>query len=415
MKVSRMVVRAAAMCGLFGAIGLVPPHATPAAAQSEPIVIAGSFDLSGAAADVGKDVFEGVQYAMEVINGRGGVLGRRLELRHQDNGTNPQKSVDQATALIRDGAKFLLSPQSSANSIAVNKSVSAKLKMPTCVNTSNADDLSIKDFQPYIFVIGPNSYMEGRAVASRLAREPHRRYAVISADYAGGRANANRFKEFIKEFNPNAEIVVEEYPKFGATDYTASINKVLAAKPDYVWTVLFAADLITFSKQAQAVGFFDQIGKRFIALYDGNTLKALGEAAVVGTDGWQRVPVNLVANGSPQGKEYVAGFKAKHGRYPSDWTGLGYDCVMTWSQAAQAAGSIEADAVMAAIETQEFQSVRGAFRFGKFDHQAEVPVFIGKVVQDKEFGQPLLDIVETIPGSKARPSEEIVRKLRAAN
>jgi branched-chain amino acid transport system substrate-binding protein len=386
--------------------------AQPAFGQGEPIVIVGTLDLSGAAADVGKDVLNGVQYAVDMVNSRGGVLGKRIEFKYQDNGTNPQKSVDQATALVREGPKFLMAPQSSASALAVSKSVSAKLKVPTCVSSSNSDDITIKDFEPYIFEIGPNSYMEMKAVATRLAKQPYRRYAVISADYAGGRANANRFKEFIKEMNPQAEIVVEEYPKFGATDYTASINKVLAAKPDYVWTVLFGADLITFSKQAQALGFFDQVKNGFMALYDGNTLKALGQNAAVGTDGWQRAPANLLAT-STDGKDYIAGFKAKYGSYPSDWTTLGYDCVSVWAQAANAAKSIEPNAVMAAIETREFQSVRGAVRFGKFDHQLEAPIYIGKVVQDKQFEQPVLNIVETIPGKVARPSEETVRKLRA--
>jgi branched-chain amino acid transport system substrate-binding protein len=87
---------------------------------------------------------------------------------------------------------------------------------------------------------------------------------------------------------------------------------------------------------------------------------------------------------------------------------------MTWAQAAEAAKTVDADPVMAAIETKEFQSVRGPIRIGKFDHQAEVPVFIGKVAQNAKFGQPVLDIVEMIPGPKARPSEEEVLKLRGA-
>jgi branched-chain amino acid transport system substrate-binding protein len=176
--------------------------------------------------------------------------------------------------------------------------------------------------------------------------------------------------------------------------------------------VLFGADLITFSKQAQALGFFDQVKNGFMALYDGNTLKALGQNAAVGTDGWQRAPANLLAT-SADGKAYISGFKAKYGAYPSDWTTLGYDCVSIWAQAANAAKSIEPDAVMAAIESKEFQSVRGPVRFGKFDHQLEAPIYIGKVAQDKQFEQPVLNIVDTIPGNQARPSEEVVRKLRA--
>ena len=231
----------------------------------------------------------------------------------------------------------------------------------------------------------------------------------------GGRANAKRFMESIKEFNPKAEIVVEEYPKFGTADYTASINKILAAKPDYVWTVLFGSDVITFSKQARALGFFEQIDNHFMALYDSNTLRALGPDAAVGTEGWQRGPMNLLAKQSDVGKAYVEGFNKKFDHYPSDWTALAYDCVMVWAQAAEKAKSIEPDPVMAAIEEGEFQTVRGLLTFGKYDHQINAPIYIGTVVQDKEFGQPLLDISTTIPGADVRPSEETVMKMREGN
>ncbi len=389
--------------------------AVPAGADEGPIPIAGTFDLSGAAADVGRDVLDGVEVAIAELNSEGGVLGRQLELTYQDNGTNPQKAVDQANLLLKDGAKFLLAPQSSASAIAVSKTVSASLKVPTCTSSSNSDDITIKEFQPYVFALSPNSYMEMRAVASLLSKQPFKRYAVISADYAGGRANANRFKEFIVEMNPEAEIVVEEYPKFGSTDYTASINKVLAAEPDYVWTVLFGGDLITFSKQAKSLGFFDLVDNHFMALYDGNTLNALSGAAAEGTDGWQRAPFNLLAAQSPEGKAFVEKFKAEVGRYPSDWATLAYDCVMTWAQAVETAGTIDADPVMNAIESQEFTSIRGPLRFGTYDHQAEAPIYIGQVVVDEEYDQPLLDISQIVPGSEVRPSEETVRTLRGGN
>lgn len=394
------------------ALAVAGPLAAPLQAQDAPIPIAGSFDLSGAAADVGRDVFNGTQYAVKLLNDRGGVLGRKIELRYQDNGTNPQRAVDQATSLVRDGAKFLTSPQSSASAIAVSKAVSARFKVPMCANSANSDDITIKDFHPYVFQMGPNSFMEARALAARLAKQPYKRYAVVSADYAGGRSGANRFKQVIKELNPAAEIVVEEYPKFGAADYTASLNKILAANPDYVWTFLFGSDLITFTKQAQALGFFGQIKNRFMALYDGNTLKALGQDAAVGTEGFQRAPANLFLASSPEGKAYVEGFRQAYGSYPSDWSSLAFDCVMTWAQAAEKAKSIEPDAVVKALEDTEFASARGPFRLGKHDHQAEVPIFVGSVAQDAAFGQPVLAISDIIPGASVRPSEEVLRSMR---
>jgi branched-chain amino acid transport system substrate-binding protein len=384
-----------------------------AVAQTAPVKIAGSLDLSGPAASVGKDALVGVQHAVEVLNEKGGVLGRPVAFDYQDNGTNAQRASSQAMALVKDGgAVMLISPQSSGNTLAVSKTVSAKLKMPMCVSASSSDDITMKDFQPYVFSVTTTSYQTMRADAIRMAKQPYKRYAVLGGDSAAGRANVARFKEFIKELNPQAEIVIEEYPKLGAIDYTASINKILAAKPDYVLAILYGTDLITFSKQASALGFFKQVDNRFYADYDETTLKALGEFAAVGTDGGQRAPAGYLANFGSQSKDYVTRFKAKYGTLPSDWTTLAYDCVMIWAQAANAAKTTDADAVMRAIESNEFASMRGPLRFAKYDHQADTPVFMGRLEYSKDLGQAVMAITEVMPGSVVRPSEAVVLKSR---
>lgn len=403
------------MKSIVAAAMLVLAVSAVRAQAPRPVRIAAAVDLSGAAADVGKDALAGAQYAVEQINKKGGVQGRPVVLEYRDSASNAQKGISQATALLQEGAVMLLSPQSSASALAVSKAVAAKMKVPTCVGVSIADDLTMKDFNPYVYSVTPTSYMEGRAQAARFAKLPYRRYALLSADYAGGRAGVNRFKEFLKELNPQVEFVVEEYPKFGATDYTASINKILAAKPDYVFSILFGADLLTFSRQAGSLGFFKQINNRFISLYDFNTLKAMGGSAPVGTEGWQRAPANHFSKqGGAEAKAFVDDYKAKTGTYPSDWTVMTHDCVTAWAQAANTARSLEPAAVMQAIEKGEFSSPRGKYRFAKFDHQADVPVYFGKVNQSTEFSQPVLAIEETIPGSASRPAEEVVMKSRRA-
>lgn len=324
--------------------------------------------------------------------------------------------MNEANALVRDhGAVLLLSPQSSATALAVVTAVTAKLKVPTCIGVSTSEALTMKDFNPYIYSVTPNAYMEGRAQGARYAKLPYRRYALMSADYAGGRTLLEGFKQAIKQANPQVEFVAEEFPKFGATDYTASINKILAAKPDYVFTTLFANDLVAFSKQATAVGFFQQVNNGFGALYDFNTLKVMGDQAPVGTDGVQRAPANYLSAMNSAAASFIAHYKAKRGGYPSDWTLMTYDCLSTWVQAVNAAKSFEPDAVMRAFEAQQFTSARGPFRFGRSDHQAEVPVHFGKVAYSKEFGQAVLDIMHLVPGTESRPKEAAIQRSRAAN
>ncbi|MFT3814929.1 MAG: ABC transporter substrate-binding protein [Acidovorax sp.] len=402
-----MKTRIPALLGL-----LIAANAQAQARAPAPLKIVASFDLSGAVAELGKDILTGTQYAIDVLNG-GGVLGRQIALEYQDNGTNPQRAVHQANSLAQSGAVLLLAPQSSASTLAVSKAVSAKLKIPACAAASAADEITMRDFQPYIFSVTANNFMEAQALAKRLAQQPYKRYAILSADYVGGRSYMRNFKEFLKEANPQAEIVIEEYPKFGSMDYTASINKLLAAKPDYVFSILFGADLLTFSKQASSVGFFKQVNNHFSALYDENTLKALGDFAAIGTDGSQRAPASYFLKGSPEAQRYVSQFKAKYGGYPSDWSTLGYDCVMTWAAAANAAKTTDADAVMKALREGTFASARGSFTFSPYDHLANVPVYLGKVEYSPERKQPVLAIHTVVPSSSVHATEAQVKKARS--
>jgi branched-chain amino acid transport system substrate-binding protein len=381
------------------------------ALATPPAKIVASLDLSGPAASLGQQSLAGVQFALDNLNQHGGVLGQPVTFDQQDNGTNPQRAITQASALVQSGAALLLSPITSGSTLAVSKMVSARFKVPMCVAVSAAEEITMKDYQPYVFSMAPTTYMLMRAVTTRLAKQPYKRYALLVPDYAGGRSAAERFKTFMKELNPQAQIVVEEYPKLGAIDYTASINKILAAKPDYVWAQVFGADLVTFSKQANAVGFFKQIDNHFMTVVDATTLKNLGNDAPIGTEGYQYAPFNEIEK-TPQGKAFVTQFKARTGNYPSDWASVAYDCVTTWAQAVAAAHSTSPDAVMHAIETNSFDTLRGKLRFGKDDHEAEVPVYIGKIAKSAQYGQPILDVDQVVPASATQPSKAIVDAAR---
>lgn len=118
--------------------------------------------------------------------------------------------MNQTTTLVRPDVALLLSPVSSASTLAVSKTVSAKEKLPLCVSISAADEITMKNFQPYVMSTAPTTYMLMQAVTARLAKRHYQRYAILVPDYAGGRASSVRFKELIKQLDPKAEIVVEE-------------------------------------------------------------------------------------------------------------------------------------------------------------------------------------------------------------
>jgi branched-chain amino acid transport system substrate-binding protein len=400
---------------LAGFIAISTLGGASALAADPPIKIAGSFDLSGAAAAIGQETKTGAEYAVELLNQHGGVLGRKIELTLEDNGTNTQRAVSQSNQLARSGIDLLLAPTSTGSTLAVSAAVSAKLKLLMCVSASAGDDITMKSFQPYMFSAASSQYMMFRAAAVYAAEKGYKRIGLIATDTAGGHIGIERFKEFVKELIPDAQIVVEEYPKVGSSDFTPMLNKVMAAKPDYVFGNMFGTDIVTISKQGEAVGFFKQINNQFAVLYDANTLSILGDQAVIGTIGYTRAPFNYILKVSPEGKAYVEAFKARFGSYPGDETTMAYDCVMTWAAAVEKAKTTEPDAVLKAIETTEFDSPRGKFRYAVYDHMGNFPVFLGHVVPSNEYGQPVLDIEVVVPGDKARPTEAEVLKSRASN
>lgn len=375
-----------------------------------PIKLGTAIDLSGPVASTGKDALAGMQFAVDELNAGKGVLGRKVDFISRDNQSKPEVAVEEARKLVEeDKVVALMAPASSAAALAVSVSVAQPLKMPMFTHSSNTDALTVKQFHPYIFSLGPNALMESNAQAKALSSEKYVKYGLIAADYEGGHANIETFKEYIKKYNPNVSFVVELFPPLGEKDYTSYINKLISAKPDFVFSVLFGGDVIAFTQQAKAVDFFSKVP--FTALYDSTTLKALGADAPEGVRGYGRAP--FFALETPQAKKFIQDFKAKTGDYPADWTVMGYDVVMAWAQGVEAAGKTDADAVVAALETTKITTLRGEVSLRKVDHQANVPEYFYTITKpDPTYGFAIGSDVHEIPGDDIILSEAEVLKRR---
>src|SRR6478736_3112530 len=97
--------------GILAGMLLATVVAGPAFAQGAPIKLANVAELSGGGATVGTNWKNGIDLAIEEINAKGGVLGRKLEVTHADSQSNPgvaraqvQKALDaEPYVLLRPG------------------------------------------------------------------------------------------------------------------------------------------------------------------------------------------------------------------------------------------------------------------------------------------------------------------------
>ena len=236
------------------------------AQAQKPIRIGYPVILSGPGALIGEPSMKGAQMFVEEINAKGGVLGRKIELIPRDTKGNADEAVRVARDLIlRDNVDFLFGALTSAEGPAISP-IAKENKIVFVVPVVKTDQLVAKEnLHPYIFRTASNTTIEGRTGAEIMAKWPNiKRVGTMSPDYAFGQDVTRAFVTHLKKLRPDIEIVDQQWPKLGETDYTPFINAQMSKKPDAVFSSLWGGHFVTFAKQAKPLKYFESFGSNFL-------------------------------------------------------------------------------------------------------------------------------------------------------
>jgi branched-chain amino acid transport system substrate-binding protein len=364
--------------------------------------------LSGSIALFGVANQNGAQLAVDQLNEAGGVLGRPVELIVRDDQARPEEGAAIARDLIiSEEVDMLLGPVSSGVALAITE-ISEERKIPFIVHTSNTEALMNAQFQPYMVSVVPNTGMEARAQGVDLADEGFTRWATIAPNYEFGQRQTQTFVDTITGENPEIEIIEQQFPELGEPDYQPFITALLSAEPEAVYSPLFAGDLVSFTRQAANLGFFEQT--YFTALYETDALTELGdEVDLTGVRAYSRCPFTI---DTPQMTQFVEDYRAAYDLVPSDWACMAYDAVNLWAQVVEENGSEDADAFSETVGGFEFTSLRGETMIREVDHQAAVPSYIGELVFDEELGFYVYGELTAVPAEEIWLSPEEVEATR---
>jgi len=366
--------------------------------------------MTGPMALYGLAGIEGAKIAVSELNEAGGLLGRRLHLIVRDDGGTPDGGVRQVRETMRlDDPEVIFGPVSSDVLLAISEA-SKDNKTILISHTANSERAFLERGHRYIFSVVPSTFMEGGAMGIHMATHQCRRYMILGPDYEFGHLQAEAFERRLKEKRPDVEIVGRVWIKPGEADYSRHIEAMRTARPDAVYCNLYGSDLVSFTRQAKAQGFFDTL--TFAALYDVDALQALGRDAVEGVIGYERGPFHVIRKlaPSPRFEGFIRKYGAATNKYPSAWAINAYDAVMTWAKAVRKADSFDTEKVVDALEGLEMDSLRGPGRIiRQEDHQASVGSYIGVVVWDDGFPDfALWKNATYVPGDQVwRPEAEI--------
>src|SRR5438477_8788483 len=134
-----------------------------------------------------KDQQQGASVAMEEINAKGGILGRRLEILFRDDQLKPAVGAQRTKELIEnERCEFIVGGLAAHVQMAINEQTKKAGKL--FISVSKSDEISAKpDAGPLTLHEALNPPITGRAGAAWIAQQLRKQWWIVYADYAWGK------------------------------------------------------------------------------------------------------------------------------------------------------------------------------------------------------------------------------------
>jgi branched-chain amino acid transport system substrate-binding protein len=372
--------------------------------------------LSGLMAATGEHGLHEFQYVAELINAKGGVLGKKIEIVPMDNKLSPQESLQVLSKVTDQGIRYIA--QGNGSSVAgvlidaVNKHNERNPdKSVLFINYAAVDpDFTNNKCSFWHFRFDANSDMKMEALTSFMAKNQNiKNVYLINQDYQFGHQVRRAGKEMLARRRPDIKIVGDElHPLARIKDFSPYISKIKASGADSVITGNWGSDLALLVKAAKEAG----LGVNFYTYYGGvtGTPTAIGEAGadkmkVVGYAGNQ-------SDMPPATMTFAQNFTKK---YPKDdyYTYAAKNALEMLTRAMTEVKSIDPLPVAKKLEGMRHEGPFGEVVMRATDHQLIQPLFIAtftkadgqKVKIDSErTGYGFLDDARIEGGTTATPT-----------
>ncbi|MER1939996.1 MULTISPECIES: ABC transporter substrate-binding protein [unclassified Castellaniella] len=356
---------------LLAAISTASMLASSPAQAEDPIRIGGIYLLSGSAATYGEFAKQGATLAINEVNAKGGVLGRKLELQLEDGQGKAATAIQLARKMVyQDKVDILMGIDSSGVAQGLVP-VLPDLGKPLMITHAATPAVTGKLCNKYAFRISVNVTQMMTGGAQIAAKSGATKWTTIGPDYAFGHESWEYFSNYLKAANPDVVLMNDHlaFPRFGAEDYTPFIDSVMQSKPDGVLISLWGGDLVNFVRQANEKGFFKQGYKVFMNVGAATeVLTALGDQMPEGV--WLGTRYWYGSWDTPMNKHFVKTYKETYKLPPSYNAEGAYAAIYAFKAAFEKAGSTDPDKVINALAGLTFQAPTGDLTFRKGDHQA---------------------------------------------
>ncbi|HET9837297.1 MAG TPA: ABC transporter substrate-binding protein [Candidatus Angelobacter sp.] len=333
--------------------------------------------LTGSQAAFGEAHKNGYAIALDEINAKGGVLGKKLELDFYDDQSKPDQAVQGVSKLVdQDNVPMVLGSYSSESTKAIIGAVTQR-ETPLIIPTATADNV-MDSKSPWVFRIcaGANDYARA-TIAFLKANGAPKSIAIVYENTNFGQSNMKAMSAAAKEAGMN--VVAAESYEAKSPDYKAVLQRVKQANPDVIYFCSYLLDATTLMRQSREVDlnpkFYTSAGTGFAAA-EFPTEKGAGKNADYTFSVSQWLPTAKWPGGKEFDEEYFKRYKS----HPQYHAMQAYAALKTAAQAINNAKSLDPAKIRDAIKNLNLSMTP----FGpiKFDNgQNQHPVLITQIQQ----------------------------------
>ncbi len=341
------------------AVPMVAVHTIPGAfAQDQGAIPIGAIEiLTGPSAAYGIAIRAGLELALEEINAKGVLGGRKINLIVEDSAGNKDQAINAARKLVgRDHVALVIGPTLSNEMFAAGPVVNER-KIPIVGTSTTAN--GITDIGPWVF---RTSLPESDVIPVTLAYAKAHGVKSIALMYANDDAFSKSGFDTMKAASEKAGLNVLTIESFGSkdTDFSAQLTKIKGLKPDAVGLSALVEPVAGVLLQARQLGFGAET--QFIGGNGSNSPK-LGEIAGAAADGLIVGSPWFVAKSDPANQAFVQKFQAKYGKAPDQFAAQAYDTMHIAAAALDRAGATDSEKLRHALLATKIDGVMGPFAF----------------------------------------------------
>ncbi|UZX14809.1 urea ABC transporter substrate-binding protein [Thermus sp. PS18] len=276
--------------------------------------------------------------AIEEINAKGGVLGRKVAPIVEDGASDP--------AVFAQKAQKLLQQDKVATVFGGWTSASRKAMLPVFERLGGLLWYPVQfegnECSPNIMYTGAQPNQQILPALEWAWRKGYRRYFLVGSDYVFPRTANLILKKHIE--SRKGEVVGEEYVPLGGTDFSSVVTKIKASGADIVLNTINGDSNVAFFKQMAASGLPPAKLPVMSFSIAEQEAKAIGPSLLEGSLATWNYFMTL---DSPANKRFLQAYQARYGKEAvvTDPMVHGYVGVYLWKAAVEKAGSFDVDKV----------------------------------------------------------------------